>query len=143
MKKTDSIVRMLISGIENKDILEVACGTAEFSDSAAEFARSVSCVDLDNSKLTLLKRKNIRFQIMDAADMRFENGTFDSVFLYNALSRVSSQWEAIEKECYRVLKPNGSIYIIGTWKIDIELIKNMYKDKAVQKGGFVIVKSDI
>ena len=32
MKKTDYAVKKLISEIENKDILEVACGRAEFSN---------------------------------------------------------------------------------------------------------------
>lgn len=140
MKKTDSAVQILLSEIENKDILEVACGTAEFSNSASYFAHSVSCIDLNDSKLTPFKRTNIHFQIMNAANMRYENESFDSVFLYNALSHVSSQWEAIKNECLRILKPNGSIYIIGTWKIDIALIKDMFKNKAEQKKGFMIAK---
>ena len=35
MKKTDALVNMLISDIESKEVLEVACGAADFSVSAA------------------------------------------------------------------------------------------------------------
>lgn len=140
MKKTDSAVRLLLSEIENKDILEAACGTGEFSNSASAFARSVSCIDLIDSKLTTLKRANIYFRIMNAADMDYPKETFDAVFLYNAMSHISSRWEAVKKECLRVLKPKGSIYIIGTWKIDTALIKEMFGGSAEQKGGFLIVK---
>ena len=140
MKRTDSAVKILLSEIKNKDILETACGTAEFSNSASDFARSVSCIDINDSKLTSFKGTNIHFQIMNAAAMEYKNETFDAVFLYNALSHVVSQWEKIEKECFRVLKPNGSIYIIGTWKIDKALMKDMFKEKARQKGVFLIVK---
>ena len=141
MKRTDLAVKMLLSEIKNKDILEAACGTAEFSNAASDFANSVSCIDINDSKLTPLKRTNVHFQLMNAANMEYKNETFDAVFFYNALAHVSSQWEAIEKECFRVLKPNGSIYIIGTWKIDTALMKDMFKDKTEQKGNFLIVRS--
>lgn len=140
MKKTDYAVKKLISEIENKDILEVACGRAEFSDSASNYAHSVSCIDLDDSKLICPKQENIHFEIMDASRMRYSDKTFDTVFLYNALSHVSSQWGAIEKECRRVLKPHGSIYIIGTWKIDITLMKDLFGDQAKWNGKFLIAR---
>lgn len=57
MKKTDALVKKLTSDIENKDVLEVACGTADFSVSAAQLANSVSCIDLDDSRLTDLTGK--------------------------------------------------------------------------------------
>lgn len=41
MKKTDKLVQLLNSHIEDKDILEVACGGAEFSISASTMAKSV------------------------------------------------------------------------------------------------------
>lgn len=140
MKKTDSAVQIFLSEIENKKILEAACGRAEFSDSASNYAQSVSCIDLDGSKLSCAKRENIHFEIMDAARMRYSDETFDTVFLYNALSHVSSQWKAIEKECRRVLKPHGSIYIIGTWKIEIALIKDLFGNQAEWFGKFLCVK---
>ena len=31
MKKTDKLVRLLMADIENRNILEAACGTADFS----------------------------------------------------------------------------------------------------------------
>ena len=34
MKKTDTIVKVLKEDIEKKDVLEVACGAADFSMSA-------------------------------------------------------------------------------------------------------------
>lgn len=140
MKKTDQAVQILLSEIENRQILEVACGRAEFTYSASDYAQSVSCIDLDNSKLNCAKRDNIHFEIMDAARMRFPDETFDTVFLYNALSHVHAQWESIQKECRRVLTPHGSIYIIGTWKIDIALMKDLFGDEVDRHGDFFIVR---
>ena len=47
MKKTDKLVRLLMADIENRDILEAACGTADFSLSALPFAGIVSTWSLD------------------------------------------------------------------------------------------------
>lgn len=140
MKKTDQIVQILLPEIENRQILEAACGRAEFTYSASDYAQSVSCIDLDDSKLSCAGRDNIHFEIMDAARMRFPDETFDTVFLYNALSHVYSQWEPIQKECRRVLKPHGSIYIVGTWKIDIVLMKDLFGGKVERHGDIYIVR---
>ena len=60
MKKTDRLVNILASDIEHKDVLEVACGAADFSISAARIANRVSCIDLDdschNNSINLLNR---------------------------------------------------------------------------------------
>lgn len=40
----------------------------------------------------------------------------------------------------RVLKPEGCIYIVGTWKMDIALIHNMFHDEAEWNNGFLVVK---
>ena len=105
MKKTDALVNMLISDIESKEVLEVACGAADFSVSAARAANHVSCIDLDACRLNHLdKQENVTFQIMDAARMSYPDNTFDTVVIYNAFFHIRDQWDEIEKECRRVLK---------------------------------------
>ena len=141
MKKTDALVKILTSDIENKDVLEVACGTADFSVSAAQLANSVSCIDLDDSRLTdLTGKNNVSFQIMDASEMTFLKDTFDTIVIYNAFFHIQTQWSEIEKECLRVLKSRGIIYIVGTWKLDTSLMKDVFGDKAFWQDDFLIVK---
>jgi len=141
MKKTDALVKILTSDIENKDVLEVACGTADFSVSAAQLANSVSCIDLDDSRLTdLTGKNNVSFKIMDASEMTFLNDTFDTIVIYNAFFHIQTQWSEIEKECLRVLKSKGIIYIVGTWKLDTSLMKDVFGDKAFWQDDFLIVK---
>lgn len=144
MKKTDCIVRLLKSDIENKDILEVACGTADFSISASAFANSVSCIDLDDSRLNpIIKQSDVRFQLMDACKMKYPDHAFDTIVIYNAYYHIQTQWKEIEKECKRVLRSNGCIYIIGTWKLDTSIMQDQYGDKAEWLGDFLIVKEFI
>jgi len=85
MKKTDRLVNILASDIEHKDVLEVACGAADFSISAARIANMVSCIDLDDSRLNnQVKQNNVRFQIMDASNMSYSDNEFDTIVIYNA-----------------------------------------------------------
>ena len=141
MKKTDILVNLLASDIENKKVLEVACGTADFSVSAAKLAKSVFCIDLDDSRLNnQVKQNNVRFQIMDASNMSYSDNEFDTIVIYNAFFHIQSQWKMIERECKRVIKEMGKIYIIGTWSLDTNLMIDTFGDNAIWHDGFLIVE---
>lgn len=141
MKKTDMLVNMLASDIKNKDILEVACGTADFSVSATRIANRVSCIDLDDSRLNnLVEHNRVTFQIMDAAKMAYADNTFDTIVIYNSLFHIRMQWDDIEKECKRVLKNKGTIYVVGTWKLDTNLMEELFGDNAFWRDGFLIAR---
>jgi len=74
------------------------------------YASNVFCIGIVDSRLNpLIKQDNIHFEIMDVSRMRYPDEMFDSVFVYNALSHIEHQWEAIKNECKRVLKQNGKI----------------------------------
>ncbi len=105
MKKTDRILRHILPEIEGKEVLEAACGTAEFSLSAAAYAKRITCIDIDESRLDRLvkERENICFRIMDASKMDFGDAVFDTIILYNALYHIKGQWDEILAECRRVL----------------------------------------
>lgn len=141
MKKTDKLVQLLKTQIEGKDILEVACGGAEFSISASSLAKSGSCIDLDDSRLRKeIEQTDIKFCIMDASKMDYSDGSFDTIVIYNAFYHIQSQWNAIEKECRRVLRSGGSIFIASTWKLDIVPMEECFGDKAEKMDDFLIVK---
>ncbi len=55
---------------------------------------------------------------MDAADMKYDDKTFDTVVLYNAIAHLDSVFPSVLKECGRVLKEEGSIFIISSFGID-------------------------
>lgn len=141
MKKTDALVELLISDIENKDILEAACGSADFSVAAARFAKSVTCIDLDDSRLNdQIKQADVHFQVMDAAKMDLPDNAFDTVVLYNAFFHIQGLWDEIERECMRVVREDGVICIVGTWKLDTGLMAERFGDDAKWRNGFLIVR---
>lgn len=139
-KITDTLVDLLIADIENKRILEVACGAADFSVSASACADRVDCIDLDAGRLKSKLAENVHFQIMDASRMDFEDEMFDTIVLYNAFSHIHSQWIEIERECKRVLKAEGVIYVTGTWKLDTNIMLDVFGDKAKRQKQFLIVE---
>ena len=140
MKNTDILVNLIMEEIENKTVLEVACGAADFSVSASAYSDCVYCIDLDARRLNGKTAANIHFQIMDASKMDYADNTFDTVILYNAFSHIQTQWIEIEQECKRVLKADGVIYIVGTWKLDVHNIMDVFGDKARWRNQFLIVE---
>lgn len=140
MKNTDILVNLIMEEIENKTVLEVACGAADFSVSASAYSDCVYCIDLDARRLNGKTAANIHFQIMDASKMVYADNTFDTVILYNAFSHIQTQWIEIEQECKRVLKADGVIYIVGTWKLDVRIIMDVFGDKAKWRNQFLIVE---
>lgn len=140
MKKTDALVRLLQRDIEYRDVLEVACGTADFSVSAAPFAKSVSCMDLDADRLgPRVAQSGVCFRGMDARSMDYPDGAFDAVVLYNAFYHVQADWDEIEPECKRVLKRGGKLVLAATWKLDMGPMLDRFGDRAERRDGFLIV----
>lgn len=61
-------------------------------------------------------------------------------FLYNAFFYIQPQWSMIEKEWKRVVKETGEIWIIGTWRLNANLIISAFGENTVWHDGFLIVK---
>ncbi len=138
MKNTDILVKLLRADIENKMVLEVACGAADFSVSASAYSDSVYCIDLDARRLNSSLKEKLHFQIMDASKMDYADDTFDTIILYNAFFHIQSQWIEIERECRRVLKAGGVIYVVGTWKLDVNIIIDILGGEAKWQDQFLI-----
>ena len=125
---------------ENKKILEIATGTAMNSILVAKNRPKVTIVGVDLSEEMLdiaknnIKRygiQNIEFVKMDGEKMTFENETFDYIIISLLLHELREDTaNNILKECFKILKQNGKIFILE-WE---EPKKN------VQKVLFSIIK---
>ena len=84
MKKTDTVVELIKQEIENKKILEIACGSGDFSLSAVQYAEEIYCIDIDENRLNekIHNIEKIEFKKMDAAEMSFSDESFDIVIIY-------------------------------------------------------------
>lgn len=136
MKIADKIVNNIISHVKDKNILEVACGEASFSLSVSKYANTVIASDIEGVRIDRIPKEiipsNLSFMIMDASKLKFNNDHFDTAVSYNALSHLGVIAIDVVNEMLRVVKNNGKVILIGTWKIEnpmlnkikLELIKN-------------------
>ena len=106
--------------LTGRDVLEIACGTADFSLAAAETARSVTAIDLDDCRLSPAVRSggSVCFQRMDAAALSFPDGSFDTAVLYNALGHLTAILPAVLSEARRVLRPGGALIVCSSFSLD-------------------------
>ena len=125
MKRVKQALSRIKDEIEGKNVLEVACGCAEFSIAACEIAKNVKCIDLDSFRLNkeISEHGNVTFELMDATDMKYDDAAFDTIVIYNAIAHLNSVFPQVLKECGRVLKADGSIFIISSFGIDKNVIK--------------------
>ena len=125
MKRVDRVLFRLMPDIVSKRVLEPACGCAEFSVAAATHAAEVVCFDLDDKRLdpTVRQTLKLRFEIMDATAMRFPDGSFDTVVLYNAIGHLAHIAEPVLWECLRVVKKSGAVWIVSSFRMDKAVIR--------------------
>ncbi len=124
MKRVEQAIAHIAENVSGKSVLEVACGCAEFSLAAAPAAKSVDGIDLDYLRLPPQARKTegFAFTIMDATNMTFADASFDTVVMYNAIGHLCAVLEKVLKECLRVTKPGGVIFVISSFRMDMPVI---------------------
>ena len=125
MKRVDRVLFRLMPDIVSKRVLEPACGCAEFSVAAATHAAEVVCFDLDDKRLdpTVRQTLKLRFEIMDATAMRFPDGSFDTVVLYNAIGHLAHIAEPVLWECLRIANTTGVVWVVSSFRMDKAVIQ--------------------
>lgn len=99
-------------------ILDVGCGTGNFSIKLAEMGCKVVGIDKSGEMLNKAKQKskdkglNIEFYTMDIYDINFPDESFDGVFSMAAFEFIKEPKKAYN-EMHRVLKKGGPL-LIGT-----------------------------
>jgi len=104
------------------DVLDVGCGPGIQSIVWAKGGCNVHAVDVNESFVAEAKKNmgeegvNIDFRIGSATSMPWADESFDVCLVPELLEHVS-EWLTCLKECVRVLKPHGILYISTTNKI--------------------------
>lgn len=117
-------------------ILDVGCGTGNFSIKLAEMGCKVTAIDISEEMLGIARKKavekqlDIAFHKMDIYDLKFADHTFDGVFSMAAFEFIKEPKKAYE-EMYRVLAKEGQL-LIGTIHKDSHWGR-LYLSKAFQE----------
>lgn len=125
MTQLDRLARHLSGLIDGREVLEVACGSGDFSIAASRTAARVDCIDLDACRLqhAILTTSGIAFRQMDAAAMTFPDGSFDTVMICNALFHLRECLPQVMAECLRVRRRGGVIVLASSFKLDMPLLR--------------------
>nr|WP_320164228.1 class I SAM-dependent methyltransferase [uncultured Trichococcus sp.] len=103
-------------------VLDVGCGTGNFSMKLAEMGYVVTGIDVSEEMLKVALRKaaekslSISYLRMDATELGFDDGAFDVVLTMAAVEFIEDTDRAVE-EMFRVVK-NGGQVLIGTINAD-------------------------
>lgn len=96
---------------EAHSCLELGCWDGMVSCYLAARGKQATAIDYrDIGFDERAARQGVRLMQMDAANLRFDDGSFDFVFSYDAFEHVASP-EAVLLEAARVLKKGGCLYL--------------------------------
>lgn len=101
-------------------VLDLGAGDGLFSQFIIDNDSEIHCVDLSRHSLNkaakflnypnLKKNKKKYFTQADISDLPFQDRSFDYVMLIEIIEHLENPIEAL-KEVFRVLKPNGSLFL--------------------------------
>ena len=149
---------------DNSQILDIGCGTGNFLNKLKKINKNIGLFGIDESekmiKIAQNKFKEINFTTANAKDLPFKDNSFnlttiiDAFYYFNDKKRVFS-------ECYRILKPNGYLFI-HTPSIDqfllrlvVQMTKLFYLERdsehlhfkelklLAENSGFKFIKKDL
>lgn len=118
------VFKQLGMDLKDQQVLEIGCGSGFGAELLMELEpRDYTGVDLMPVQVESAQQRNLsnaRFMEMDAANLdAFEDETFDSVVIFRILHHMP-EWRSTLKECNRVVRPGGRIFIVEPYKPLIE-----------------------
>ena len=108
----------LALGIDNdkKRILEVGCGSGDFSIFLSRQGAQVTAIDFSIVAIEAARKKNTAYKtnvnciVADSQAIPFKNNSFDLIYSFECLEHVLEPRSMLH-ECSRVLKTNGKIIL--------------------------------
>jgi ABC-2 type transport system ATP-binding protein len=97
------------------EVLELGCGTGNFTESIVKNAKHVFATDLSDELLEKAKKRlssisKITFKKENCYNTSFELEKFDTVFMANLIHVIENPSKVLQ-ECFRILKDNGLLII--------------------------------
>lgn len=109
-------------------VLDVACGTGDMASELCSRGCTVVGVDLSEEMLAIARRKvvNGKWEIADAENLPFEDGSFDAVTCAFGVRNFVHLKQGLS-EMLRVLKPGGTMVILELATPDCAVVKPFYR----------------
>lgn len=107
--------------INNKQILDVGCGTGRWTKYAAKYAASVDAIDpsvaIEAAAQLLAECKNVRLSRTSVDGLPFADNSFDFVFSLGVLHHIPDTQLAMQ-QCVAKLKPGGHFLVYLYYRFD-------------------------
>lgn len=149
---------------DNSQILDIGCGTGNFLNKLKKINKNMKLSGIDESeemiKIAQNKLKEISITVANAKDLPFKDNSFNLITIIDAFYYFDNK-ERVFSECYRILKPNGYLFIytpsinqllsrlvIGTAKLsyserDSEHLYFKALKLLAENSGFKLTKKDL
>lgn len=125
-RKEKKIIREVYSAAGPGKVLDIGCGTGEYS--GCFHAGEYTGIDISEDYIKYAKKiKQGDFQVMDATKISFSSDSFDFILIAAILHHLTDEETGrVLAEARRVLKPSGKILIMEDAKIpslDTSIVK--------------------
>lgn len=110
-----AIDRLLAGVSKHSRVLEVGCGTGQWSRYFSDKGFDVTGIDISSEMIRIARQKHIpnsRFEIADGRNLPFEDESFDGAAAITVLE-FASETERIISEMIRCVKKSKGVLIIG------------------------------
>lgn len=95
---------------KNKKILDIGCGTCEFTKLLNINNNKVYGLDIDDFRNKKFS-KNIKFKKYDGNIFPFKDNTFDLITSFDVIEHIENDINFV-RETFRILKPNGKVFFL-------------------------------
>ena len=95
---------------ENKNVLEIGCGTGIILNEVNKFTSLARGIDLSPGMLEKAKEKKLNVQVANATEIPFPDNSFDLVYSFKVLAHIPEIKKVIE-EAVRVAKDDGILIL--------------------------------
>lgn len=128
-------LKEIVDGSGPLEVLDLACGTGDFSITIAKASDEVKVtgVDLSEGMLAIMADKverqglggRIFFEQGDGENLRFTDGTFDRVTIAFGIRNFEDRLKGL-REMFRVLKPGGRLVLLELSRPENKVIRWLY-----------------
>lgn len=105
-----------ITPLSGKTILEIGCGTGNYTRRLAKVAKKIEAIDPNKESVQQAAENtpaNVKFSVGDANSLDFESGNFDLVIFTLSFHHIPEEdMELAIKEASRVLKNDGHVIFL-------------------------------
>lgn len=100
------ILDELGGSMQGKKVLDIGCGNGQICREFNKNKNKIYGVDIEDVR----KFKDFQFSLVDSATLPYENDLFDIIISNHTIEHIPDQARHLD-EIYRVLKPDGIVYI--------------------------------